>query len=83
MSDAIPPDVAALAVVIADEAARSVIETECRVHHGADGTAWYAAMPTSGMDEEVVLAISRAVRYLDQRGRLTRHPDLRSLVRAT
>lgn len=60
----------AMALELADEAARSVIEVRCLSVHEAGGR-WYCLASAAPEDTEWV---QRAADYLERRGQLLRHP---------
>ena len=66
-----------LALEIADEAARSDVEVYC-YETSADGHRWY---DTASAPPEDVEWVGRALRYLDLRKLMIRHPDHPQLVR--
>ncbi len=70
-----------LAQLIADEAARSRIECDCaRERLGTRD--WYdTARADAGGDPVYFEGVDRALRYLDLRGRVFRHPVQHHLVR--
>jgi len=70
-------EVTTLALELADEAARSDIKV-CCYETSADGHRWYDLTRTPPDDVEWV---ERAVRYLDLRKLMIRHPDHPQLVR--
>lgn len=80
MAPAISTETQALAIEIADEAARCDIESHCRVAE-ADGATWYTTAGHPDMDEYDWVCVRRAARYLEERGRLERHGEIEHLVR--
>jgi hypothetical protein len=70
-----------LALEIADEAARSDIESFC-AQHGAEGhTWWYTRGAVNAPDSFETRTVERAVRYLDLRELIHRHGTVPVLVR--
>lgn len=62
---------------IADEAARSDIESFCAWSGPAPGR-WY---DTSSAEDDLAAIVRRAVCYLELRGLVERHPEFSNLVR--
>lgn len=69
-----------LAQDYADQSARADIESFCRSEPMGRLT-WYDISPPSNFGPEYEPLIGKAVRYLDLRGHLIRHPMQRQLVR--
>ncbi len=69
-----------LATELADEAARSEIETECPAERMGRHT-WYDTGREHELGPAFQRGIGRAVDYLDRRRRLVRHPQQQHLVR--
>ena len=70
----VSPEIAALAYEIADGVARSDIECYCLAKWGP----WYDT--SAAIDPEDLELINRALRYLDARGLINRHPEQPALV---
>jgi hypothetical protein len=71
-----------LALEIADEAARSDIESLCPSHSDGGHLWWFARSPLGEhADPYHVRTIERAVTYLDGRDLLVRHATVPALVR--
>jgi hypothetical protein len=71
-----------LAAEIADDAARFEIESYCRPET-LGSRQWYDTLDISPVGTEIGAGIERALRYLDLRRGLVRHPVQRHLVRFT
>ena len=69
-----------LATELADAVARSAIECECQAVI-ADGKQWYDSADDCDEAHEVRQGITKALRYLDLRGTMQRHPTQPALVR--
>lgn len=69
-----------LAVEIADECARSDIETMCPFQ-SIRGLDWYDLNGMFDDDDATRRLIDKAARYLRMRGRLVQHPTAEHLVR--
>ena len=69
-----------LAQELADDLARSDIECEC-APATADGEEWYDTAAEFDEAPEVRQGITKALRYLDLRGTMQRHPTQPALVR--
>ena len=69
-----------LAKDLADESARSEIEVYCRTER-VDGHEWYDTSAEIVDAQEVRAGVDQALRYLDLRGTMQRHPTQPVLVR--
>lgn len=70
-----------LALEIADETARSDIESLCVSHTDEGHLWWYARAPVNELDPWTGKAIERAVRYLDMGEQIVHHATVPVLVR--
>ncbi len=70
------------ALEIADSAARCDIESNCAsTNCNVDAIFWYDLSSVDPDDGWAMIAVPQAMRYLESRGLIERHPDRAELVR--